>query len=105
MAASLYTADPPETMRRVELEGLVLLYHRRSGLTHFLAPPAPQILDALATGPASAAEIAARIARAFDIESDDSEAAIAARLSELEAAGLVWRTASPSTDARSRQAQ
>jgi len=92
MAASLYAADPPETLRTVELEGLTLLYHRPSGLTHFLAPPAPQILEALAAGPATAAEIAARMGEAFEIESEDPAAAIAARLSELEAAGLVWRT-------------
>jgi PqqD family protein of HPr-rel-A system len=92
MAASLYAADPPETMRRAEVEGLTLLYHRKSGLTHFLAPPAPQILDALAAGPASAAEIAARMGESFEIESEDPASAIAARLAELEAAGLVWRT-------------
>ncbi|HYJ83844.1 MAG TPA: HPr-rel-A system PqqD family peptide chaperone [Allosphingosinicella sp.] len=91
MAASLYAADPPGTMRRVELEGLTLLYHRPSGLTHFLAPPAPQILEALAAGPASPAEIAARIGETFEIESEDPAAAIAARLAELEAAGLVRR--------------
>ena len=91
MAASLYAADPPGTMRRVELEGLTLLYHRPSGLTHFLAPPAPQILEALAPGPASPAEIAARIGETFEIESEDPAAAIAARLAELEAAGLVRR--------------
>jgi PqqD family protein of HPr-rel-A system len=79
-------------MRMEAVEGLVLLYHRTSGLTHFLAPPAPQILEALADGPASAAEIAARMGETFEIESDDPAAAIAARLAELEAAGLVWRT-------------
>jgi PqqD family protein of HPr-rel-A system len=78
-------------MRRVEVEGLTLLYHRASGLTHFLAPPAPQILDVLASGPASAAEIAARMGERFEIDSEDPAAAIAARLAELEAAGLVWR--------------
>jgi PqqD family protein of HPr-rel-A system len=92
MAASVYAADPPETLRTVELEGLTLLYHRRSGLTHILAPPAPQILAALAAGPASAAEIAERIGEAFEIEAEDPAAAIVARLAELEAAGLVWRT-------------
>ncbi|HYG48280.1 MAG TPA: HPr-rel-A system PqqD family peptide chaperone [Allosphingosinicella sp.] len=92
MAASRYAADPPDAMRRVELEGLTLLYHRTSGLTHFLAPPAPEILDALAAGPASAAEVAASIGERFEIESEDPAAAIAARLAELEAAGLVWRT-------------
>ena len=92
MAASLYAAVPPETLRTVELEGLTLLYHRRSGLTHILAPPAPQILAALAAGPADAAEIVARIGADFEVEADDPGAAITARLAELEAAGLVWRT-------------
>jgi PqqD family protein of HPr-rel-A system len=91
VAAALYAADPPETIRTVELEGLTLLYHRPSGLTHFLAPPAPQILATLAAGPAGAAEIAASIGEKFEIESEDAAAAIAARLAELEAAGLVWR--------------
>jgi PqqD family protein of HPr-rel-A system len=98
MAASRYAADPPETIRTVELEGLTLLYHRRSGLTHFLAPPAPQILAALAAGPASASEIAARIGEEFEVEMKDAEVAITARLAELEAAGLVWREQSPSLD-------
>jgi PqqD family protein of HPr-rel-A system len=93
MAVSLYAADPPETLRTVELEGLTLLYHRPSGLTHFLAPPAPQILAALADGPASAEAIAAKIGEKFEIESEDPASAIAARLAELEAAGLVWRMA------------
>ena len=92
MAASLYAADPPETIRMAQVEGLTLLYHRTSGLTHFLAPPAPQILEALASGPASAAQIAERMGETFEIESADPAAAIAARLAELEAAGLIWRT-------------
>ena len=91
MAASLYAADPPETLRAVALEGLTLLFHRRSGLTHILAPPAPQILAALAAGPTDAAGRVERIGAAFEIEAEDEAAAIAARLAELEAAGLVWR--------------
>lgn len=91
MAAGRYRSDPPSDRRSVELEGLTIVYHRRSGLTHILAPPAPQILEALADAPASAAEIAARIGERFEINSDDPEAAIATRLAELEAAGLVHR--------------
>ena len=91
MAASLYAADPPESFRAVEAEGLTLLYHRSSGLTHILAPPAPQILAALAAGPADAAGIVGRMGERFQVEADDPSAAIAARLAELEAAGLVWR--------------
>jgi PqqD family protein of HPr-rel-A system len=92
MAAPFYAADPPELLRSVELEGLTLLFHRRSGLTHILAPPAPQILAALAQGPAAGEAIAARIAADFELESEDPAAALEARLAELEAAGLVWRS-------------
>lgn len=91
MAATRYRADPPSGRRTVELEGLTLVYHRASGLTHILAPPAPQILEALDEGPAEASEIAARIASLFELASDDPTAAITARLAELEAAGLVER--------------
>ena len=91
MAAPLYSADPPELSLCGELESLSILYHRRSGITHMLAPPAPQILGALERGPASAAEIAERLARTFDLQGEDPTAAVAAGLAELEAAGLVWR--------------
>ena len=97
MAAS-FAADPPDALRFVELEGLTLVYDRRSGLTHILAPPAPQILAALAAGPADAVAIVARIGADFEVESEDPAAAIAARLAELEAAGLVWREESPSLE-------
>jgi PqqD family protein of HPr-rel-A system len=91
MAGPRYIADPPEQMRAVELDGLTALYHRPSGLTHILAPPAPQILDALAGNPADAAEIIARIAADFELEAEDPASAIGSRLAELEAAGLVRR--------------
>jgi PqqD family protein of HPr-rel-A system len=91
MAGPRYIADLPEQMRAVELDGLTALYHRPSGLTHILAPPAPQILEALAGQPGDAAEIVARIATRFELEEEEPEAAIGARLAELEAAGLVRR--------------
>jgi PqqD family protein of HPr-rel-A system len=91
VAGPVYAADSPGLSHRVDLEGLTVLYHRPSGMTHVLAPPAPQILDALASGPATPAEVAERMARSFDVESEDPAAAVAARLAELEAAGLVWR--------------
>ncbi|MDB5693796.1 MAG: HPr-rel-A system PqqD family peptide chaperone, partial [Alphaproteobacteria bacterium] len=57
-----------------------------------LAAPAPQILDALAGRAGDAAEIAERISADFEIEAEDAQAAIAARLAELEAAGLVRKS-------------
>jgi PqqD family protein of HPr-rel-A system len=91
MAGSVYAADPPELIRSVELEGLTLVYQRRSGQTHIVAPPAPQILEALAAGPADPDEVARRMGESFDVEAEDPAAVISARLAELESAGLVWR--------------
>ena len=91
MALPHFAADPPEASQSVELEGLTLLYHRPSGMTHILAPPAPQILDTLAPGPAGVEEIARRMSERFELEEEDAISAITARLAELEASGLVWR--------------
>ena len=91
MAGPRFIADPPDAVRAVALDGLTALYHRPSGLTHILAPPAPQILDVLAGNPADAAEIVVRIAAEFELQEADPAAAIGARLAELEAAGLVRR--------------
>jgi PqqD family protein of HPr-rel-A system len=97
MAGPRYVADPPGAVASADLEGLTALFHARSGTTHILAPPAPQILQALGAGPADAGEIAARLAAGFDLAAEaDAEAAISARLAELEAAGLVWRESRPS---------
>jgi PqqD family protein of HPr-rel-A system len=91
MTAPRYIADPLEKMRLVELDGLTALYHRPSGLTHILAAPAPQIIAALAGQAGDADEILARISAEFEPEAEDAPAAIAARVAELEAAGLVRR--------------
>jgi PqqD family protein of HPr-rel-A system len=87
MPGPIYVADGPEVTRSIALDGLAALYHRPSGATHILAPPAPQILEALVEGPADAVTIRARIAERFEIEGD--EEALAARLEELLCAGLV----------------
>jgi PqqD family protein of HPr-rel-A system len=91
MAGPRYIADGAELTRSVELEALTALYHRPSGMTHILAPPAPQILAALAGRSGDAAEVLERMGDAFEVEAEDPEAAIEARLGELEAAGLVRR--------------
>lgn len=92
MTGPLYRADPPTMRLAVEAEGLTLLYHRPSGMTHVLGPPAPELLTALAEGPADAAEIVRRLRQHHDLQDDaGTEAVVAARLDELEAAGLVSR--------------
>lgn len=91
MAGPRWIADPQGLIRLVELDGLAALFHRPSGLTHILAAPAPQILAVLADGAADADSILERISARFEISADDAAASIAARLAELEAAGLVRR--------------
>jgi PqqD family protein of HPr-rel-A system len=88
MAGTAYIADPASAVTEVALDGLTLLFHAPSGMTHIVASPAPEILDALREGPADAAELLRRLRARFEFDGDE---AIHARLAELEAAGLVRR--------------
>jgi len=125
MAGALYIADPESEVRAVALDGLSLLFHAPSGMTHIVAAPAPEILAVLQEGPADLNEILRRLNEEYDFEplplmgrgwggvdsvtgSASAETppppqpspikgegafaeALAARLDELEAAGLVRR--------------
>ena len=76
------------------LDSMTLLFHRTSGITHMLADPAPAILEVMEGHSLTAAEIAARLASRFEVESDiDVEDIVVARLEELSALGLVSRMA------------
>jgi PqqD family protein of HPr-rel-A system len=90
MAGPIFVADPKDCTIAQEADGLILLYHRPSGMTHILAPPAPQILEVLREQ-GDRDQVAERIAARFELQSDDPAAAVEARLAELEAAGLVRR--------------
>jgi len=91
MAGSVYIADA-EGLRTVMLEGLAVLFHPRSGQTHIVAPPAPEILSALAEGEADLDVLIARLRELFEFDEAEGRGAIAARLGELETAGLVRRS-------------
>ena len=91
MPSARFRTDPEQEVRMVALDGLALLYHRPSGMTHIVAPPAPQILEALQEEAGDARAILARIAVRYDIDGEAGVEAIEARLAELEAAGLVRR--------------
>jgi PqqD family protein of HPr-rel-A system len=90
MAGPRYVTDAGERMRVVALDGLSVLYHAASGMTHIVAPPAPEILAALQSGPADVAELLARLRGRYELEEQASDI-VALRLSELEQAGLVRR--------------
>jgi len=91
MRSPVYIADTPEERKIVSLDAMDVIYHRPSGMTHIVAEPVPQILEALIQGPADSAEIVARLAATHDLEGQDIDVVIAARLAELEAIGLVRR--------------
>lgn len=78
-------------LERVELDTLTAVYDRRSGQTHLLAAPLPDLLDALGGGEWTLAEFGAHLADQYELASDDGDAGavIAARLAELAALGLV----------------
>ncbi|MGQ0660150.1 HPr-rel-A system PqqD family peptide chaperone, partial [Sphingosinicella sp.] len=91
MAGPRYIADPGADVRIVALDGLSVLYHAPSGMTHIVASPAPEILVALQAGPADAAELLARLAAAYDLGATNAAEIVSLRLTELEQAGLVRR--------------
>ncbi len=88
-----FRAEPVELRLDHDLGLLTLLYHRRSGITHMVSEPVPEILAALdALGPCDVAAIARYLSDRFDVQADDGiEAVVAARLEELATLGLVTR--------------
>ena len=85
----MYRAAPPATLRIVPLDALTLIYHRASGITHVVDAPVPEILAALAE-PLRVDALLAKLAAEYDLL-DADPMALAVRLDELAAAGLVER--------------
>ena len=79
---------PADALIAVPLGELVALYHRPSGQTHLVAPPAPEILAALCDAPLTPAALLARLAADYDL-ADPDPIALAARVEELVRIGLV----------------
>jgi PqqD family protein of HPr-rel-A system len=87
-----FVADPAGDRPQMFIDGFAILYHRQSGMTHIVAPPVPELLAAIAEMPADAAGIVARLSAEHDVAGEGAlDAIVAARLEELEAAGLVRR--------------
>jgi PqqD family protein of HPr-rel-A system len=85
-----YRAADPATLRIVPLDALTLIYHRSSGITHIVDAPVPEILETLGREALSVDALMARLAEQFDMPDADAMA-LAVRLDELVAAGLVER--------------
>jgi PqqD family protein of HPr-rel-A system len=92
---NLYKAEDSNQLLIEPLDAITLIYHRRSGITHMVAEPVPEILAALGGDAVPAATVVERLAASFDLATaDDAIATVAARLEELADLGLVERVTS-----------
>jgi PqqD family protein of HPr-rel-A system len=92
---NLYKAEDSNQLLIEPLDAITLIYHRRSGITHMVAEPVPEILAALGGDAVTAATVVERLAAVFDLAiTDDAIATVAARLEELADLGLIERVTS-----------
>ena len=90
IAPMQYRAEPANERIIMPLDAMTLIYQRRSGITHIVAEPVPEILAAMGEDVVDAPLLAARLGAQFDLgDSIEAKAIIAARLEELAALGLV----------------
>jgi len=82
-----YRAPATDALIATDLDTLTALFHRPSGITHLVASPVPEILAALAE-PMTRDQLLAALARDYDLTDPDPRA-LAQRLDELVASGLV----------------
>jgi PqqD family protein of HPr-rel-A system len=91
---TLYQAEPADARIVEPLDMMTLIYQRRSGITHMVGEPVPQMLEAMGADAIDAETLAARLAADFDLgQQADATALIAERLEELAELGLVERIA------------
>ena len=91
---ALYIAEPADQRLIEPLDAMTLIYQRRSGITHMVAEPVPEILAAMGSDAVSAAILVVRLSAQFDLgDASEAEAVIEARLLELAELGLVERVA------------
>jgi PqqD family protein of HPr-rel-A system len=86
-----YKAEPAGMLLIEPLDAMTAIYHRRSGMTHIVSEPVPQILQLMAGEILTCGEILARLRSAFDCDGVDADERIAARLDEMASLGLLER--------------
>lgn len=91
----IYRAEPADQRLIEALDTLTLIYQRRSGITHIVAEPVPEILAAMGSDGVDAKTVALRLASEFDLDANEAETIIAARLEELATLGLVEKVTAP----------
>ncbi|WP_328804555.1 HPr-rel-A system PqqD family peptide chaperone [Sphingobium psychrophilum] len=86
-----YRRDEADAVATCVLDDLTLLYHHRSGQTHMVISPVPEILERMADGaPVTVQAMHDRLARDYDLGPvDDAVVEIGVHLDALVALGLV----------------
>lgn len=88
----LYRAEPADQRLVEPLDMMTLIYQRRSGITHMVGEPVPQMLAAMGDNAVDAAMLAEHLAKTFDLGgAADAVAVLSERLEELAELGLVER--------------
>ncbi len=92
----LFRAEAADALITRPLDAMTLIYQRRSGITHMVAEPIPEILSAMGSEAVTAKLLVARLAKNFDLgPQKQAEAIVADRLQELADLGLVEQVGSP----------
>lgn len=92
MVDRAYRAAPVDALRIEPLGELTAIFDRRSMQTHLVVSPMPEILGAMGDHACNAADLASRLATAFDLDAaEDAQPILAERLAELAGMGLVER--------------
>jgi PqqD family protein of HPr-rel-A system len=83
-----YRAPADAALLTAELDAFIAVFHRPSGITHLLVSPAPEIVALLGDTALDLDTLLVLLGERYDL-GDASRDALAARLDELVAAGLV----------------
>lgn len=89
-AALFYKGPHPDDYNILALDDLSALFDRRSGQTHLVASPVPELLALMDETPRTINALLTELAKQFELEEgEDHAASLTARLEELAALGLV----------------
>lgn len=83
----LYYRDSPDGVVERDLDGLRLVFHRPSGITHIIASPLPEIFSLLSEEARSVEGLWRQLSEYYDLEGES--AGLVQHLDALAALGLV----------------